>query len=298
MHTTIRFLRRELLLRHAVRSEATPSSTTARRTTESPAPVHKGPAMASPAPSPIRQKTPIRGSSAGHPVEASANHPPSRVALSSPVRQAAPHTSAVAHVTRPVAVVGHPATTPTKPSATAAAPVTPPPLQLSTVRRGTPLTRTSPAARRGTPVRGTSPTPRSAVLPDRSPVPRPMTPTQRRNMSPRPTAAAAAPAAHAAPTRAEPAPAEVSSASQVTANTVNVGERVFYKGKEAIVRFNGSTTFASGNWVGLEMLEAGSGLHDGSSYVDRKRYFTCPKGTGVFVRASQLSREANTGVKE
>eukprot|EP00796_Vickermania_ingenoplastis_P004116 gene4116-2962_t len=68
-----------------------------------------------------------------------------------------------------------------------------------------------------------------------------------------------------------------------------VGEEVLYKGHRAVVRFNGTTDFATGTWIGLEMLE-GEGVNDGSSFVDKKSYFTCPKGKGVFARAFQMTK--------
>ncbi|EPY37889.1 protein kinase [Angomonas deanei] len=74
------------------------------------------------------------------------------------------------------------------------------------------------------------------------------------------------------------------------ANELHVGDHVTYKGYKAVVRFNGSTTFGAGVWIGLEMLEGNEGTNDGSSFIDKKQYFTCPKGKGVFVRASQIKK--------
>lgn len=74
------------------------------------------------------------------------------------------------------------------------------------------------------------------------------------------------------------------------ANELHVGDQVTYKGCRAIVRFNGSTAFGAGIWIGLEMLEGNEGTNDGSSFIDKKQYFTCPKGKGVFVRASQVKK--------
>jgi dynactin complex subunit len=73
---------------------------------------------------------------------------------------------------------------------------------------------------------------------------------------------------------------------------VNVGDTVIYKGSRGVVRFFGATSFAQGMWTGLEMLEGVDGIHDGTSSVDKKRYFTCPRGRGVFVRPSQLKAAA------
>ncbi|KAG5506988.1 hypothetical protein JKF63_05734 [Porcisia hertigi] len=74
------------------------------------------------------------------------------------------------------------------------------------------------------------------------------------------------------------------------ANELHLGDQVTYKGCRAIVRFNGSTAFGAGIWIGLEMLEGSEGTNDGSSFIDKKQYFTCPKGKGLFVRASQVKK--------
>ncbi|RNF19024.1 putative protein kinase [Trypanosoma conorhini] len=86
-------------------------------------------------------------------------------------------------------------------------------------------------------------------------------------------------------------PSRSSVLSHVTsAKELQVGETVTYKGYRAVVRFNGSTAFGAGIWIGLEMLEGNEGTNDGSSFIDKKQYFTCPKGKGVFVRASQVKK--------
>ena len=67
------------------------------------------------------------------------------------------------------------------------------------------------------------------------------------------------------------------------------GDQVVYKGCKGLVRFNGPTSFGPGVWVGIEMLEGSYGTNDGTSFVDKKRYFKCPASRGIFVRASQLA---------
>jgi dynactin 1 len=52
-------------------------------------------------------------------------------------------------------------------------------------------------------------------------------------------------------------------------------------GRHAIVKFVGATSFAAGEWIGLE-LEDGSGKNDGS--VQGVRYFDCEMGRGMFVK--------------
>ncbi|KAL8831802.1 MAG: hypothetical protein Q9191_000657 [Dirinaria sp. TL-2023a] len=52
-------------------------------------------------------------------------------------------------------------------------------------------------------------------------------------------------------------------------------------GRTAIVHYIGSTQFAAGDWVGVE-LEDASGKNDGS--VQGQRYFTCEPGHGMFIK--------------
>lgn len=75
-----------------------------------------------------------------------------------------------------------------------------------------------------------------------------------------------------------------------SAKDLHIGDIVTYKGFRAAVRFNGPTAFGAGIWIGLEMFEGNEGTNDGSSFIDKKQYFTCPKGKGVFVRASQVKK--------
>lgn len=53
------------------------------------------------------------------------------------------------------------------------------------------------------------------------------------------------------------------------------------------VRFVGTTSFQTGEWVGVELEEA-SGKNDGS--VQGKRYFECAAGYGIFCRASGVGK--------
>lgn len=52
-------------------------------------------------------------------------------------------------------------------------------------------------------------------------------------------------------------------------------------GRNGVIRFIGSTQFAPGEWVGVE-LEEDTGKNDGS--VQGERYFDCTMGHGMFVR--------------
>ncbi|EGE02169.1 dynactin [Trichophyton equinum CBS 127.97] len=56
-------------------------------------------------------------------------------------------------------------------------------------------------------------------------------------------------------------------------------------GRHARIRFIGTTRFAPGEWIGLE-LEDATGKNDGS--VQGERYFECEYGFGMFVRASAI----------
>ena len=52
-----------------------------------------------------------------------------------------------------------------------------------------------------------------------------------------------------------------------------------------LYRFVGTTEFAPGKWVGVE-LEDGIGKNNG--VVNGKEYFKCTDNRGLFVRSSQL----------
>jgi dynactin 1 len=52
-----------------------------------------------------------------------------------------------------------------------------------------------------------------------------------------------------------------------------------------VVRFCGTTGFAPGKWVGMELSEP-IGKNDGS--VKGTRYFTCKMNYGIFVKFSQV----------
>ncbi|KAL4747616.1 hypothetical protein BDW72DRAFT_182295 [Aspergillus terricola var. indicus] len=66
-------------------------------------------------------------------------------------------------------------------------------------------------------------------------------------------------------------------------------------GRQATVRFIGATSFADGEWIGVELTDD-SGKNDGS--VQGERYFDCEPGFGMFVRptavASVIERPVRT----
>jgi dynactin 1 len=76
---------------------------------------------------------------------------------------------------------------------------------------------------------------------------------------------------------------------------LKVGDLVEVLGTKGTVRFVGSTSFATGKWVGVELNE-GIGKNDGS--VQGKRYFSCAENYGVFVRASQVKTLSPEGSKD
>ena len=52
-----------------------------------------------------------------------------------------------------------------------------------------------------------------------------------------------------------------------------------------IYRFMGSTDFAPGKWIGVELFDA-RGKNSGS--VNGKEYFKCAEQHGLFLRGSQI----------
>jgi dynactin 1 len=66
---------------------------------------------------------------------------------------------------------------------------------------------------------------------------------------------------------------------------LNLGDRVDVNGVAGTIRFVGTTAFALGKWVGVELDEP-NGKNDGT--VVGKKYFDCPPSHGVFVRAAQV----------
>ncbi|KAK4235939.1 dynein associated protein-domain-containing protein [Achaetomium macrosporum] len=65
-----------------------------------------------------------------------------------------------------------------------------------------------------------------------------------------------------------------------------IGQKIHMKdNRTATIRFLGQTSFAPGDWVGIE-LDDDSGKNDGS--VQGERYFECQMGRGMFVRPSNF----------
>ncbi|KAA8644146.1 putative dynactin [Aspergillus tanneri] len=66
-------------------------------------------------------------------------------------------------------------------------------------------------------------------------------------------------------------------------------------GRQATVRFVGTTHFAAGDWVGIELNEP-TGKNDGA--VQGERYFDCEPGYGMFVRLSAIAAVVRQPVRE
>lgn len=57
-------------------------------------------------------------------------------------------------------------------------------------------------------------------------------------------------------------------------------------GRRAIIRFVGTTHFAPGDWIGIE-LEEPTGKNDGA--VQGERYFDCEQDHGMFIRPTAVT---------
>lgn len=71
------------------------------------------------------------------------------------------------------------------------------------------------------------------------------------------------------------------------AEEVKVGCRVLVKDKslDGTIKFVGTTLFAPGKWIGVELDEA-KGKNNG--LIQGKAYFQCPDNHGLMVRPNQL----------
>jgi serine/threonine protein kinase len=160
----------------------------------------------------------------------------------------------------------------------------------ASARTASPLVRSSPSTlRRGTPMRPSSAATGSAAVGTSATTPKTPTPAKRATTPVSSRLLTPSSRAGSSPSASMHATGPTAS-SVATAAAFAVGDQVIYKNCRAVVQFSGPTTFGSGVWIGLEMLEGSEGTNDGASFVDKKRYFTCPKGKGVFVRASQIRK--------
>ncbi|PNS16719.1 Dynactin, isoform [Sphaceloma murrayae] len=67
-----------------------------------------------------------------------------------------------------------------------------------------------------------------------------------------------------------------------------IGQKVqLNDGRHAVIRFKGTTAFAPGDWVGVELAD-GSGKNDGS--VQGERYFDCEDKHGMFLRSTGVTK--------
>jgi dynactin 1 len=74
--------------------------------------------------------------------------------------------------------------------------------------------------------------------------------------------------------------------------SINIGDKVNVKGDDGVVKFIGTTQFASGTWYGIELTNS-VGKNDGS--VSDVRYFTCskPGNFGIFVRRALIDTDSD-----
>lgn len=70
-----------------------------------------------------------------------------------------------------------------------------------------------------------------------------------------------------------------------------VGSRVTVTGKKGVVKFMGTTQFAAGDWIGVE-LELEEGKNDGT--VNGVQYFDGRSGHGLFVKKAQVRLDRST----
>jgi len=71
--------------------------------------------------------------------------------------------------------------------------------------------------------------------------------------------------------------------TSISLDKFSIGQKVETSGCNGVIRFIGTTQFASGNWIGIE-LERPVGKNNGS--INGVEYFSCNALYGVFVRAS------------
>ncbi|TDH68533.1 hypothetical protein CCR75_001434 [Bremia lactucae] len=64
-----------------------------------------------------------------------------------------------------------------------------------------------------------------------------------------------------------------------------VGKSINVGSVPGVVRYIGTTRFATGTWVGIELYERRG---DNSGIVDGEKYFNCAPDHGIFIRASRL----------
>jgi len=76
--------------------------------------------------------------------------------------------------------------------------------------------------------------------------------------------------------------------TSVVRKTLVKGDRVVLNTEKiGTIRYKGQTTFAKGEWYGIE-LDTPDGKHDGLVKKDMKRYFSCKKKHGVFVQRHKI----------
>jgi len=81
-------------------------------------------------------------------------------------------------------------------------------------------------------------------------------------------------------------PGQTAAGGMTTAQArLAAGHKVVWKGHAGVVRYTGKTSFADGDWIGVELEEA-KGMHNGSLFGTE--YFSCSEKHGIFCQAPEL----------
>ncbi|KAK1939054.1 Dynactin subunit 1 [Phytophthora citrophthora] len=94
-----------------------------------------------------------------------------------------------------------------------------------------------------------------------------------------------APAIREAPSRSTARRHSGSNVVYINGAPLCVGKLINVGNVAGVVRYIGTTRFATGTWVGIELCEQ-KGKNSGT--VDGEKYFSCPPNHGIFIRASRL----------
>ncbi|KUF97909.1 hypothetical protein AM588_10007187 [Phytophthora nicotianae] len=93
------------------------------------------------------------------------------------------------------------------------------------------------------------------------------------------------PSIRGAPTRATARRHSGSNVVYINGAPLCVGKFINVGNVPGVVRYIGTTRFATGTWVGIELCEP-KGKNSGT--VDGEKYFSCAPNHGIFIRASRL----------
>ncbi|KAL3657001.1 hypothetical protein V7S43_018050 [Phytophthora oleae] len=100
-----------------------------------------------------------------------------------------------------------------------------------------------------------------------------------------PTNTSSSPAIRGTPNRSTVRRHSGSNVVYINGAPLCVGKLINVGNVAGVVRYIGTTRFATGTWVGIELCEQ-KGKNSGT--VDGEKYFSCPPNHGIFIRASRL----------